>query len=99
MPIFTLFLVVTEQLPYFNLLYLTLPPSCLPFQILHQLTARAIIQDWNDGQLAAERLEHEVTRPNKCHYIHFISHRLVDMFECMHPDTFHLVVHTMWHRN
>ena len=78
MPIFTLFLVVTEQLPYFNLLYLTLPPSCLPFQILHQLTARAVIQDWNDGQLAAERLEHEVTRSHKCHHIYVISRRLVE---------------------
>ena len=29
-------------------------------QVLHQLTARAIIRDWTDGSLDADRTQHEV---------------------------------------
>ena len=29
-------------------------------QILHQLTARAIIRDWTDGSLDVDRTQHEV---------------------------------------
>ena len=32
----------------------------LTFQMLHQLTARAVIRDWEDGMLHKDRLEHEV---------------------------------------
>ena len=28
--------------------------------ILHQLTARAVIRDWTEGSLAEEKMEHEV---------------------------------------
>ena len=31
-----------------------------PVQMLHQLTARALIRDWSDGTLDANRMEHEV---------------------------------------
>lgn len=38
-------------------------------KILHQLTARAIIQDWTDGLLAEERIEHEIVKRNRKNYI------------------------------
>ena len=31
-------------------------------QVLHQLTARAIIRDWTDGSLDADRTQHEVSK-------------------------------------
>ena len=29
-------------------------------QMLHQLTARAVIRDWTDGSLSTDKMEHEV---------------------------------------
>ncbi|XP_062507413.1 protein mono-ADP-ribosyltransferase PARP4-like isoform X2 [Corticium candelabrum] len=38
-------------------------------KILHQLTARAIIRDWDEGTLAADRLEHEIVKHDRKAYI------------------------------
>ena len=32
-------------------------------QVLHQLTARAVIKDWEEGSLHADKYEHEVREP------------------------------------
>ena len=37
--------------------------------MLHQLTARAIIQDWEDGTLDVNRTEHEVKKTEQKNYI------------------------------
>ena len=33
---------------------------CVSIQMLHQLTARAIIRDWTEGSLSSNKMEHEV---------------------------------------
>ena len=43
-----------EKIVFFKKLYLS------SWQILHQLTARALIRDWEEGSLSADRMEHEV---------------------------------------
>ena len=37
--------------------------------MLHQLTARAIIRDWEDGTLDVNRTEHEVKKTEQKNYI------------------------------
>jgi poly [ADP-ribose] polymerase len=38
-------------------------------KILHQLTARAIIRDWDEGSLAEDRVEHEIVKHDRKAYI------------------------------
>ncbi|XP_065826671.1 protein mono-ADP-ribosyltransferase PARP4-like isoform X4 [Oscarella lobularis] len=38
-------------------------------KILHQLTARALIRDWEEGSLSADRMEHEIVKSTRKSYI------------------------------
>ena len=40
--------------------------SIFVLKILHRLTARAVIRDWEDGSLAEDRVEHEVLELSHC---------------------------------
>ncbi|XP_065907786.1 protein mono-ADP-ribosyltransferase PARP4-like [Dysidea avara] len=42
-------------------------------KVLHQLTARAIIRDWTDGSLDADRTQHEIIKRDRKSYIINIS--------------------------
>ena len=38
-------------------------------QVVHQLAARAVIQDWEDGYLATHRDKHEIMKKKRKNYI------------------------------
>ncbi|XP_065907785.1 protein mono-ADP-ribosyltransferase PARP4-like isoform X2 [Dysidea avara] len=42
-------------------------------KVLHQLTARAIIRDWTDGSLDADRTQHEIIKRDRKSYIINVS--------------------------
>ena len=46
---------------HFILEFLTTVAFCYRLQILHQLTAKAIIRDWDEGSLHEQRTAHEVS--------------------------------------
>ena len=51
-------------------------------QILHQLTARAIIRDWDEGSLDSDRTRHEAVKRERKDYIISLSkqHKIVTKF-------------------
>ena len=57
----TLFVLVTALVPNDHFQWRTeIDCNLLLFQMLHQLAARAVIRDWEDGSLHADRTQHEV---------------------------------------
>lgn len=51
------------------------------FQILHRLAARAVIQDWEDGSLDPDKIQHEVNIFSVFNYlIDFFLYKYIELY-------------------